>query len=104
MKILNMTYRGVDEATDVLSFPQIEKLTQHPALSTQHFVLGDIVINVHRAKRQAAKQGLTFHDELRRLLIHGLLHLIGYDHEKSRYHRKKMESRERQLLDALESP
>jgi len=99
-----MTYRGVDEATDVLSFPQIEKLTQHSALSTQHFVLGDIVINVHRAKRKATEQGLTFHDELRRLLIHGLLHLIGYNHEKSRYHRKKMESRERQLLDALESP
>jgi len=99
MKLLNRRYRGVDKTTDVLSFPQIEKLT--PALSTQHFVLGDIVINVQRAKRQAEEQGHTLYEELKRLMIHGLLHLIGYDHEKSRYQRNKMRAKERELLDAL---
>jgi len=88
--MLNLQYRGADRTTDVLSFPQDDPV-----------FIGDIVINVHKAERQASEYGLTFNEELNRLLIHGLLHLIGYDHEKSRYYRSKMETKERELLDAL---
>jgi rRNA maturation RNase YbeY len=66
-----------------------------------NYVLGDIVINLHQAKRQATEHRLTFNEELGWLLIHGLLHLIGYDHEKSRYQKNKMRVKEKELLDAL---
>jgi probable rRNA maturation factor len=101
MKDLNLRYRALDMTTDVLSFPQIESSARYSALSNQHFILGDIVINLHQAKRQAVEHDLTLNEELERLLIHGLTHLIGYDHGKSRYLENKMESKERELLNAL---
>jgi probable rRNA maturation factor len=96
MKELNLLYRGLDRTTDILSFSQIEN-------SNQHFILGDIVINLHQAKRQAVEYDLTLNEELKRLLIHGLLHLIGYDHEKSRYLKNKMERKEKELFDVINS-
>jgi len=116
IKLLNRTFRGVDKTTDVLSFPQQENYklqykkgsqlksslrTPNSALRTPHFILGDIVINLQRAKRQAIEQGITLNEELKRLTIHGLLHLLGYDHEKNRYQKNKMESKERKLLQDL---
>jgi probable rRNA maturation factor len=68
---LNRQYRKIDRATDVLSFPFGD-----PDL------LGEIYISLQRAKIQAKRYGLTYNEELKRLLIHGLLHLIGYDHHK----------------------
>ncbi len=67
------------------------------------FLLGDIVINVRAAERQAAGYGLTLDREIRRLLIHGFLHLLGYDHEKNRYQEAKMRRREMEMEDALEA-
>ena len=67
---LNLQYRGVDKRTDVLSFP-----------SDTRGVLGDIVIAKGVAARQAREQGHALQTELRILALHGLLHLIGYDHE-----------------------
>jgi probable rRNA maturation factor len=99
MKKLNEQYRGVESTTDVLSFPQIE--TQNLKLNTQNFILGDIVINLHKARRQAAEYNLGFYDELKRLLVHGLLHLIHYDHETSHHQKKKMKAKEKKLLEAL---
>lgn len=116
--MLNRSFRGVDKTTDVFSFPQQEgyKLknkkdsqlksslrTPNSALRTPHFILGDIVINLQRARRQAIEQGITLNEEIKRLTIHGLLHLLGYDHEKIRYHKNKMESKEDELFDALKS-
>ena len=101
MKELNLRYLGLDNTTDVLSFPQMENVTQLSALSSQLSILGDIVINLHQAKRQAVQHDLTLNEELEQLLIHGLVHLMGYDHEKSRYFRNKMESKERELLSTL---
>ena len=113
MKELNLRYRGLDNTTDVLSFPQIDNPPLPPFIKggrggimnseclTADIVLGDIVINLHKAKRQAVERDLTFNEELSWLLIHGLLHLIGYDHEKRRCFRNKMESKERELLSAL---
>jgi rRNA maturation RNase YbeY len=63
--------------------------------------LGDIVINLHQAKRQASEHCITFNEELRLLLIHGLLHLLGYDHEKGGYQKNKMRAKEKELLDAI---
>jgi len=99
MKQLNEQYRGVESSTDVLSFPQIE--TQNLELKTENVILGDIVINLHKAQRQAAEYHLGFYEELKRLLVHGLLHLIHYDHETNQHQKKKMKAKEKELLEAL---
>jgi probable rRNA maturation factor len=102
MRILNCQYRGIDRTTDVLSFPQISDSSNHGSRITDHeSVLGDIVVNIHRAEGQAAEYGLTLDEELKRLLIHGLLHLTGYDHEKGGYAERKMKDKTRYLLARL---
>jgi len=104
MKTLNRQYRGVDRTTDVLSFPQEDTFVFNRDLSPESdIVLGDIVINLHKAERQAKENGLTFHEELKRLLVHGLLHLLGYDHEKGRHAERKMEEKSKRLLEALDA-
>ena len=94
IRALNHRYRRKDSATDVLSFP----LRGGPFPHVQHDALGDIVISVPVADRQAAIAGQTLRSELRRLLIHGLLHLVGYDHELGPREARRMERRERELL------
>jgi probable rRNA maturation factor len=112
MKRLNLLYRGMDKTTDVLSFPLLSSenlkaeskklsFTSHLPLSTPHLVLGDIVISLPQARRQAAEYKTTFYQELARLLVHGLLHLLGYDHEKSSYHAAKMRRLEAELAEVL---
>lgn len=71
VRTLNRRFRGVDAATDVLSFPAAE-----------HGCLGDVVIATGVARRQAARAGHPLGTELRVLALHGLLHLLGYDHER----------------------
>mgnify|MGYP001576672587 CR=1 FL=1 len=105
MKDMNARYRGKDKPTDVLSFPQEELSAisyQLSAKKSKVFILGDIVINIEAAKRQAPEHGLSFMEEMRWLLIHGILHLIGYDHEKSKYAERKMREKEKEFLDYLE--
>lgn len=93
MKDLNKFFRGKDSSTDVLSFPNEpdEFETSHAAGFTangelpaeggsQHF-LGDIVISAEQAERQAAENKLSFDAEIKQLILHGVLHLCGYDHE-----------------------
>jgi probable rRNA maturation factor len=77
MRSLNRSYRGKDYATDVLSFPAT---ASHEARGTPHY-LGDIVIATGVAERQADDAGHSVGTELRILALHGLLHLLGYDHE-----------------------
>lgn len=77
---LNCTYRSVDAVTDVLSFPQSEP----PAPGSVAPHLGDIVIATGRARRQARERGHAYSTELRVLALHGLLHLLGYDHDDPR--------------------
>ncbi len=118
MRVLNRQYRGMDKTTDVLSFPLLgaeEQKRKSAEVSSKHLSfdtlelrtsdyglpLGDIVINLHKAKRQAEEYGVTLNEELQRLLIHGLVHLMGYDHEKGRYHETKMKSKELELLNAI---
>ncbi len=69
---LNATYRGIDKATDVLSFP-LEEMPGAP--------LGTIVISIDKVREKATELGHSQKEELQLLFIHGLLHLLGYDHE-----------------------
>lgn len=100
MKALNHSYRGISRTTDVLSFPIYNSLKEIP--KERETLIGDIIISLPAAERQAADAGSTFYGEVRRLLVHGFLHLIGYDHEKGEYQRKKMGGLERELHHALE--
>ena len=110
MSGLNHKYRGIDRTTDVLSFPQMSYSVKRKALSVKSYnainaqrttLLGDVVINLQAVKRQAPEHGLSFNEELRWLLVHGILHLIGYDHERSKYAERKMRSKEKELLGYL---
>ena len=82
MRELNRFFRSKDSTTDVLSFPheadEFEAMTDDAA--TPAF-LGDIVISVEQAQKQAAENGLKLDEEIKQLILHGVLHLCGYDHE-----------------------
>lgn len=86
---LNRQFRGVDKATDVLSFPAGER---------DKLNLGDIAISVETAARQAKENGLTFDEEVAQLILHGLLHLCGYDHETDDGEMNRLELRLRKKL------
>jgi probable rRNA maturation factor len=97
MRTLNRTWRKKDRPTDVLSFPLQNGQFAH----IQPDMLGDIVISVPVAARQAEAAGHTLIIEIERLLVHGLLHLVGYDHEQGDREARRMERKERQLLKRL---
>jgi len=92
IKKLNSTYRRKNSATDVLSFAS----SGGPGPET----LGDIVISLPVARKQAAKAGNSFEREVVFLLAHGLLHLVGYDHERSEKEAEKMEALQKKLMAA----
>jgi probable rRNA maturation factor len=81
MRSLNWAWRGKDLPTDVLSFPAFKAPESRVAARRGEF-LGDIVVDVPYAARQARRRGHTLQREVQILLAHGLLHLLGYDHEK----------------------
>ncbi len=83
IRSLNKKYRGIDRPTDVLSFPIYEdgEFPREECLPAA--MLGDIVISIPRAKEQAAELGNSFMRELAFLTVHSMLHLLGYDHERS---------------------
>lgn len=87
---LNRAYRGMDKPTDVLSFP----------MDDEH-LLGDIVISVDKAREQAERFGVTLEEEMARLMVHGLLHLIGYDHARGGRQARKMKAKEAELMGLL---
>jgi len=80
MKELNGFFRGKDSTTDVLSFPHAPDEFEPSEGGTQNY-LGDIVISVEQAQEQAKENKLALEDEIKQLILHGLLHLCGYDHE-----------------------
>lgn len=94
MRELNWRWRGKRGTTDVLSFPagqdEFEKL--------EGYTLGDIVISVEQAARQAALHQLGFDREVAQLILHGLLHLCGYDHETDKGEMNRLELRLRRRL------
>jgi probable rRNA maturation factor len=80
---LNRTYRDKDQPTDVLSFPmyEAEEVDIEVFDESEPLLLGDVVISVPKAKEQAEQYGHSFQRELGFLLVHGFLHLLGYDHQ-----------------------
>jgi len=86
---LNRQFRGIDKATDVLSFP---------AENGDEANLGDIAISVDTATTQAKENGLMFEEEVAQLILHGLLHLCGYDHETDNGEMNRLELRLRRRL------
>jgi len=97
MRALNHTWRGKDGVTDVLSFPLREGGFPH----IQPEMLGDIVISIPVAARQADEAGHPLNVELERLLVHGLAHLLGCDHERGPLEARRMKRLERRLLKRL---
>ncbi len=92
IKELNKNWRNKDKPTDVLSFPAGD------VPGYKYRVLGDIVISVPYTVRQAEEIGVSFYEELVRLIAHGLLHLLGYDHEKSEDEAKLMFDKQEKLI------
>ncbi|MFQ5892989.1 MAG: rRNA maturation RNase YbeY, partial [Nitrospinota bacterium] len=89
--------RDIHAPTDVLAFP----MDEHEASLPHPPLLGDVVISVERAAAQAEEAGHSLERELDGLLIHGLLHLVGYDHEASEEHAEAMARQEAKLLGVL---
>jgi len=93
---LNLSYRKLDRPTDVLSF----SLLEGDESSYRGNLLGDVVISVETAARQAQEQEVSLDEELARLLIHGVLHLIGHDHMEPE-EEERMQAEERRLSEVL---
>ena len=112
VRALNREFRGKDRPTDVLSFSQLEQAPPEdaspqpvpgnsPLAPAPGTALGDVVISVDTACRQARRLAVTPAARMRTLLVHGLLHLLGYDHERSPAEARRMFARERELAAAL---
>jgi len=92
MRELNRSYRNIDKTTDVLSFPQ--------GFDDNNHVLGDILISLDSALRQAETYQVDAENEIERLLVHGILHLLGYDHMEKR-ERLIMREKENNLINHI---
>lgn len=102
IRVLNRDYRRLDQPTDVLSFPLLEEFGDEPEVvgAPQDYLLGDIVISLERAVSQAADFGHSLQREVGFLFVHGLLHLLGYDHDTAEGE-EDMRSREEATLQRL---
>jgi rRNA maturation RNase YbeY len=99
---LNAEWRAKDAPTDVLSFAQLEGEDEAGFLIMQgHALLGDVIISVETAAAQAKERGHSLRDELQTLLVHGLLHLVGYDHERGEADAAAMAAEEARVLAAM---
>lgn len=98
---LNYQYRGLDRPTDVLSFSQTEG-DDYIMSESGLCLLGDVVISIDKVAEQAETFDFSENYEFCRLLIHGILHLLGYDHEKTDEEAAEMQRIEEQLLSKLE--
>lgn len=100
MRRLNRVYRNKDRTTDVLAFAMREAVSPHASRLTSD-MLGDVVISIPTAARQAEAQGHSLAQEIATLLIHGVLHLCGYDHERSKQEARRMRRKERAVWQSV---
>lgn len=100
---LNKEYRGIDRPTDVLSFALNESEEPETVDGPDINVLGDLVISVERAREQAADYGHSVRREVAFLTVHGMLHLLGYDHMEEE-EREEMEAEQRFVMEKLGIP
>jgi len=97
MKNLNNLYRGIPSSTEVLSFPMREGEMTH----INPYLLGDVVISTEMVRRQAEQEGIPFEQRFKYVLVHGILHLFGFDHERSEEDAVRMEEKEKEILKKL---
>jgi len=95
MRGLNRRYRHRDRSTDVLAFPMRE------AVGPATLLLGDVVISLPTAVRQAAAERWSLDQEVARLMVHGVLHLVGYDHERGEREARRMRRKESAVIHSL---
>ena len=98
---LNHEYRGVDRATDVLSFPMYTFADGDVPPDDGDFTLGDVVISVERAEAQAKEYGHSTRREIAFLTVHSILHLLGWDHETSPEDERAMFAKQDEIMTAL---
>ena len=97
MQRLNREYLCRDRPTNVLAFAMREGEDQH----LNPVLLGDVVVSTETAKREALQRDVTFEEEMALLLVHGILHLLGYDHEDNLSAEAEMEAKEKEVLTHL---
>ncbi|MEW5898768.1 MAG: rRNA maturation RNase YbeY [Bacillota bacterium] len=95
---LNRQYRGVDSPTDVLSFAMLEG--EPLAGKEEELILGDVVVSLPAAQRQSAEYGHSLAREVAYLIVHGMLHLLGYDHQTAEQ-KQVMRAKEEAVLEKL---
>lgn len=103
VKELNAQYRDKDKATNILSFPQVQE-DLLPALGNSddgEVLLGDMVLAIETCAREAEEKGISLNDHVAHLFCHGILHLLGYDHEQDEATALQMEELERKALASL---
>ena len=100
---LNRKFRNIDRATDVLSFPLFDYTgeSEEPPVDELVGMLGDIVISLEQAKKQAEEFGHSFERAAAFLTVHSMLHLLGYDHEAGKEEEADMRRRQREILDRM---
>lgn len=94
---LNLKYRAVNQPTDVLAFPLMEPSSGNESTPQ---VLGEVVISPETAREQASEYGQDYRDELCLLLVHGILHLLGYNHQGNK-EKAAMVAKQEQMLDCF---
>lgn len=102
IRALNRTYRNRDAVTDVLSFPLYDFAAGEKPLPGERAELGDIVLSLERAGEQAQELGHSRDREAAFLCVHSVLHLLGYDHERSAEDEEEMCRRQREIMKQLE--
>ncbi len=95
IQALNKKYRGIDKPTDVLSFSYMDDLEEEPDQ-----LIGEVYVSTETAKKQAKKNKIELMDELKKLIVHGILHVYGYDHEIDEDY-KVMHGLEKEVLGEL---
>lgn len=97
IRALNAEHRGIDRPTDVLSFPMFDEDFD----DGEYAVLGDVVISLERAYRQAAEYGHSPEREIAFLVVHSILHLLGYDHEAGKAEESEMFQKQEEILQKM---
>lgn len=98
---INKKFRNVDKHTDVLSFPMYDFASGEAESDEAPIMLGDIVISLERAKKQAEEIGNSFITEVAFLTVHSTLHLLGYDHERGEEDDEAQCKAQREIMDEL---
>lgn len=106
---LNSEMRGIDKVTDVLSFPELENIKGKPIQKAEHpfeldedgaLLIGSLAVCVKRAKEQAEEYNHSYYRELNYLIVHGILHCLGYDHIEEK-DKAEMRAKEEEILGGM---